>query len=223
VNTSSVDRRQNSGVDAATLENRRAMESIGLTKLDKPHSIRIAAGKWSNAARLFFALWYLLGSFRHVWYGLTNNRIYEALDRTSIFEISRVLWSSAVMPHITFFALLLAVFEMTVGILILSKGKLAWTGLAMSVLFNLFLVQLGLGFPETPWSGRDFVLNRLSCLLFALLQLPLFWVRFDLSFPGFVRARTARDRAQTDAPSLKPKSSTAGIREDDDTVAKRGY
>lgn len=183
------------------------MESVVVTRQDKPRSLRIAAGKWSNAARLFFALWYLLGSLSHVWYGLTNNRIYEAIGRTSIFEISRVLWSSAVMPHIMFFALLLAVFEMTVGILMLSKGKLAWTGFAMSVFFNMFLVQLGLGFQEAPRSGRDFVLNRLSCLLFALLQLPLFWVRFDLSFPGFVRARTARDSAHADAPP-SPKSNS---------------
>ena len=93
------------------------------------------------------------------------------------------------MPHITFFALLLSAFEMATGILILSKGRLAWIGLAASVFFNVFLVQLGLGFPEVPWSGRDFLLNRLSCSLFAILQLPLFWVSFDSTFPGFLRAR----------------------------------
>jgi hypothetical protein len=146
-------------------------------------------GVWTNAARLFFALWYLFGSLSHVFYGITNNHIYEIFGRTSIFAVSRALWSSVVMPHITSFALLLAAFEMATGILILSKGRLAWIGLASSVLFNLFLVQLGLGFPAVPWSGRDFLLNRLSCWLFAVLQLPLFWVSFDSSFPGFLRAR----------------------------------
>lgn len=165
------------------------MESVGLTMEVEPHTRQVEAGIWSNAARVFFALWYLLGSLLHVWYGLTNNHIYEIFGRTPIFAVSRTLWATVVMPHITFFALLLAVFEMTTGILILSKGKLAWIGLAASVLFSLFLVQLGLGFPEAPRSGRDFVLNRLSCLLFAMLQLPLFWVRFDLSLPGFFRAR----------------------------------
>ena len=159
------------------------------TQLSSRHK-RIVGGTWSNAARLFFALWYLLGSLSHVWYGLTNNHIYQIFGRTSIFAISRALWASVVMPHITFFALLLAAFEMTTGILILSRGKLVWIGLAASVLFNLFLVQLGLGFPEVPWSGRDFLLNRLSCSLFTILQLPLFWVNFDLSFPGFLRARS---------------------------------
>ena len=125
------------------------------------------------------------------------------------------------MPHITFFALLLAVFEMTIGILMLSKGKLAWIGFAMSVFFNLFLVQLGLGFPEAPRSGRDFVLNRLSCLLFAILQLPLFWVRFDLSFPGFVRARTGSRSRDADAPLSLESNSRRRHTPDDDTVAKR--
>lgn len=165
------------------------MESVGLKMEVEPHARQVEAGIWSNAARVFFALWYLLGSLLHVWCGLTNIPIYEIFGRTSIFEVSRTLWATVVMPHITLFALLLAAFEMTTGILMLSKGKLAWLGLTASVLFNLFLVQLGLGFPEAPWSGRDFLLNRLSCSLFAILQLPLFWVSFDLSFPGFIRDR----------------------------------
>jgi hypothetical protein len=38
-----------------------------LTTQDKSCK-RIVAGPWSNAARLFFALWYLLGSLSHVWF-----------------------------------------------------------------------------------------------------------------------------------------------------------
>ena len=138
---------------------------------------------------MFFALWYLLGSLVHIKYGLTNNHVYEAFGTTSLFAASRELWISVVMPHIVFFALLLAAFELAAGTLILGKGRYVTVGLAASVLFNLFLVQLGLGFAEVPWSGRDFLLNRMSTLLFALLQLPLFWVHFDKTFPQFTRAR----------------------------------
>jgi hypothetical protein len=152
-------------------------------------SKRIAGGVWGNVARVFFALWYLLGSLIHVKYGLTNNHIYEAFGTTSLFAASRDLWISVVMPHVVFFALLLAAFELTTGILILSKGRYVTIGLAASVLFNLFLVQLGLGFPEIPWTGRDFLLNRLPTLLFALLQLPLFWVHFDKSLPDLLSTR----------------------------------
>jgi hypothetical protein len=92
------------------------------------------------------------------------------------------------MPNITFFALLLAAFEIATGILILSRGRYVKVGLGASVLFNLFLVQLGLGYSEIPWSGRDFLLNRMPNLVFLLLQLPLFWVYFAESFPEFVRS-----------------------------------
>jgi hypothetical protein len=139
-------------------------------------------------ARVFFALWYLLGSLVHLKFGLTNNHIYEVFGRTSLFAASRELWSSVVMPNITLLALLLAVFELATAMLILSKGRYVKLGLAASVLFNLFLMQLGLGYPEIPWSGRDFLLNRLATLLFALLQLPLFWVHFDRSLPELLRA-----------------------------------
>jgi hypothetical protein len=93
------------------------------------------------------------------------------------------------MPNITFFALLLAAFEMAAGILMLSKDRYAKVGLAASVVFNIFLVQLGLGYPEMQGSGRDFLLNRVPNLLFALLQLPLFWVHFDKSLPELLRTR----------------------------------
>lgn len=141
-----------------------------------------------NAARVFFALWYLFGSVVHVKFGLTNSHIYEAFGRTALLPLCRQLWISLVMPHIIFFALLLAAFEMTTGILILSKGKWVKVGLGASALFNLFLVQLGLSMPQGDWKA-DFIGNRLPNLLFALLQLPLFWASFDQSLPKIVRAR----------------------------------
>ena len=159
------------------------------------HSKRISAGVWSNAARMFFAPWYFVGSLIHAWCGLTNGRVYEVLGRSGMFAVSRELWGTVVMPHITFLALLLAAFEMATGIMMLSKSRCVHYALGASILFNLFLVQLGLGFQAVPWSGRDFFLNRLSCLLFAALQVPLFWVDFDLTFPGFLRAGCTGSRS----------------------------
>lgn len=138
---------------------------------------------------MFFALWYLLGSLVHVRFGLTNHHIYEPFGRTSLFAVSRELWMSLVMPNITFFAFLLAAFEIAIGILILSKGRYVKIGLTTSLLFNLFLAQLGLGWPEIQTAGNDFLLNRLPNLLFALLQCPLFWVHFEKSLPELLRAR----------------------------------
>lgn len=84
------------------------------------------------------------------------------------------------MPNVTFFALVLAAFEMTTGILILGRGKFAKFGLAASVLFNLFLMQLGHASPQAGWKADLFV-NRLPNLPFILPQLTLFWVHFDKS------------------------------------------
>jgi hypothetical protein len=142
----------------------------------------------SNVARRLFAVGYLVGSMVHVRFAVTNNHVYEAFGKTALIPGFRELWSSVVMPNITFFALLLAVFEMTTGILILSRGKYVRIGLAASVLFNLFLVQLGLASPQSGWK-LDVLVNRLPNLLFALPQLPLFWVDFGKSVPELRGAR----------------------------------
>ena len=154
---------------------------------DCSHELPIGQRVPANAARVFFALWYLLGSLVHIRFALTNPRVYQQFGTTSLLAGSRTLWTSAVMPHITLFALVLAAFEMTTGVLILSRGKWVKVGLTASVLFNIFLIQLGLG-----WSGAhgsDFVHNRMPNLLFAVFQFPLFWIRFEKSFPGLLQAR----------------------------------
>jgi hypothetical protein len=156
---------------------------------DSPHARPAGERIALNAARVFFALWYLLGSLVHIKFVLTDTRVYAQFGSSSLFTAIRDLWTSIVMPHITFFALVLAAFEMATGILILSKGRFVKSGLAASVSFNLFLLQLGLGWPAIPGTWSDFVHNRLPNLLFALLQLPLFRVRFDESLPELLRIR----------------------------------
>jgi hypothetical protein len=156
---------------------------------DSPHTTPAGERIALNAARVFFALWYLLGSLVHLKFALTDTRVYAQFGSSSLFTVSRDLWTSIVMPHITFFALVLAAFEMATGILILSKGRFVKSGLAASVSFNVFLLQLGLGWPATPGTWSDFLHNRLPNLLFALLQLPLFRVRFDESLLELLRIR----------------------------------
>jgi hypothetical protein len=141
-----------------------------------------------NVTRELFALGYLIGRLVHIWFALTNNHIYETFGKTALIPAFRELWPTVVMPKITFFASLLVVFEMTTGILILSRGTYVRIGLAASVLFNLFLVRLGLASPQSGWK-LDVLVNRLPNLLFALPQLPLFWVDFGKSVPELLGAR----------------------------------
>jgi hypothetical protein len=124
--------------------------------------------------RLFVAPWYLLGWLSHVYLSLTNPQIYAVFGDTALIPGYTGLWKSMVMPSITFFAFLLAGFEILVGYLLLSEGKWAKTGVVLSILFNLFLIQMGLGIPAK--SGlQDFLSNRLPNLIFLAIQLPLLW------------------------------------------------
>jgi hypothetical protein len=90
------------------------------------------------------------------------------------------VWRVVVMPNILFFALALAAFELTVGLLLIGKGEYVKYALAASLLFNLFLVQLGLSVPATG-ALSDFLMNRLPNLIFIAVQLPLLFCAFECS------------------------------------------
>lgn len=144
-----------------------------------------------NSVRLFVALWYLLGWLSHVYLGLFASETYRPLGETALIPAYIGFWQNIVMPYITAFALGLAAFEVLVGCLLISKGKWVKTGLVFSMLFNLFLVQMGLGYPAAdPWSS--FLVNRLPNLLFIALQVPLLWGRDEYSIAEVMRHRFFR-------------------------------
>lgn len=91
-----------------------------------------------------------------------------------------------IIPNITIFALLLAVFQIIIGLLLINTGKWVKIGVMLSLAFNLFLVFLGLSWPaEDVYS--DFVKNRLPILVFAAAQIPLLWMEFSKSLPEIMR------------------------------------
>ena len=134
-------------------------------------------------ARSFVALWYLLGWLSHVYLALFAPETYRVFGSTALIPGFANLWQTGVMPNIVFFALALAVFEVMVGGLLISEGRWVTAGLGLSLLFNAFLVQLGLGYPA-PSAANDFMVNRLPNLVFMALQLPLLWGRNDQSLPA---------------------------------------
>lgn len=125
-----------------------------------------------NGVRIFVSLWYLLGWVAHVYLGLAAPETYRVFGSTALIPAYTTFWNSFVMPHITIFALLLAAFEVFTGILLASKGRRVKAGLTLSILFNVFLVQMGLGFPASN-TISDLLINRGPNLLFIALQLPL--------------------------------------------------
>lgn len=133
-----------------------------------------------NAVRCFVAPWYLLGWASHVYLAITNPQIYRDFGNTARLPLFRDLWQALIMPNIILFALGLAVFELVTGLLIIGKGNQVKTGLVCSILFNLFLVQLGLSGHAADWI-LDFLMNRLPNLIFVAIQLPLLFSTFEQS------------------------------------------
>jgi hypothetical protein len=133
-----------------------------------------------NFLRSFVAIWYLLGWMVHVYLGLENPDLYSSFGRTGIIPGYEYFWTNWIMPSIVFWALLLAGFELCVGMLLIHKKKWVKVGLVFSILFNLFLVQMGLGYQTTEiWIG--FLSNRLPNLIMVMLQLPLLWGTYSKS------------------------------------------
>ncbi|RPI31902.1 MAG: hypothetical protein EHM70_10310 [Chloroflexota bacterium] len=147
-----------------------------------------------NIARSFFALWYLLGWVVHLVVVVRGPQFYAPFGDTALIPAFGDFWTAVVMPNITLFAVLLMVFELAVGMLLIGKGRQVKAGLAASLLFNLFLVQLGLTVPASD-PVSDFVSNRLPNLVFIALQIPLLFQRFDRSIPEIVLSKL-RGRAR---------------------------
>jgi hypothetical protein len=133
-----------------------------------------------NAVRFFIAPWYLIGWILHAYLAVTNPGIYRAFGSTALIPAFRELWQAFIMPNIVFFALILAAFEFFVGLLIIGKWEQVKYGLVASILFNLFLVQLGLSAQGTDWVS-DVLMNRLPNLFFIAIQIPLLFSEFDRS------------------------------------------
>lgn len=139
-----------------------------------------------NIVRLFFASWYLLGWMIHVYLGIWSPYTYNDFNKTALFSPFQWIWLNVIIPNITIFALLLAVIEIIIGLLLISKGKWVKVGVTFSLAFNLFIVLLGLAYPAVD-AYSDFVNNRLPMLVFAVAQIPLLWMQFDRSLPEVFR------------------------------------
>ena len=148
-----------------------------------------------NILRTFIALWYLIGWTIHIYISVINSQpqLYQAFGTTSLVPFLENIWQNIVIPNSMLFGPLCAVFELTIGILMIGEGQRVKVALAASLLFNLFLLQLGLAMPADTWVS-DFLANRLPVLIFAAVQVPLLWCTFDRSVPELIAARLRRQK-----------------------------
>ncbi len=161
--------------------------------ISEKHSLTRPRVTLKDIDRAFIALWYLLGWVSHVYLGLFSPGTYRTFGDTALIPGYTDFWRSVMMPSISFFAVLLAVFEIIVGLLLISKGKWVKYGLVLSLLFNLFLVQMGLSYlTPDPWSS--FMVNRLPNIIFMLLQAPLLWGKYERSLPRIIQGWLVKEK-----------------------------
>jgi len=159
-----------------------------------------ATSKGKEILRLIVVPWYLLGWMTHVYLGLFSPESYRPFGASAIFPAYGAFWNEFVMPRITVFALLLAVFELVVGCMISGKGRWVKLGLVLSILFCLFLIQMGLSY-TTANSWVNFAGNRLPNLLFIVLEIPLFGVNFEKNLPEVLKVWFRKSDRQVSSPA----------------------
>jgi len=93
--------------------------------------------------RLVFGVMYLFAAVVHLLLAVFNPTAYSGLGESALLPFYKDLFTSVVPVYATTFALTLAILELLMGGLILSKGVFAKTGFILSVLFQILLAPLG--------------------------------------------------------------------------------
>ena len=91
---------------------------------------------------------------------LTQPEMYAHFADMAIVPLYRNLWQSLVVPYLGFWLALVILFELTTGLLILSKGGWVKVGPVGAILFFLFLVPFW-------WQGGA-ILNLVFAVILAL-------------------------------------------------------
>jgi hypothetical protein len=139
--------------------------------------------KVANIVRIAFGLILVAGAVANAVMFLSQPRIYDAFAEGAIISLYRDLWRSLVLPHLGLWLALVIAFEISAGILILSKGIWVRVGLLAGILFCLGLVPFW-------WYG--------GALLNVAMAVALAWLlRYDF-------AASVVDAARRRVPSLSP-------------------
>ena len=130
-----------------------------------------AWARYTAVARWVFSVVFLLGSVVHLILGRTNPDSYAAFGTTAVPPLAR-LWEAWVMPNIGILTILMASYELAMAIGLARGGRAARVAAWAAIVFFVFLLFLGYGFPADgpAWS---FLANRVGSIVLLLLVLPL--------------------------------------------------
>jgi hypothetical protein len=107
---------------------------------------RRSPGRAASVGRLAFGLLFAGGSAVHVAIVVTGPETYRHFADTAFIPLVKQAWLTVFMPHAALLGLLLAAFELTVGLLILAGGRKTTLGLLAAIAFHLGLMLFGWGF-----------------------------------------------------------------------------
>lgn len=128
--------------------------------------------RYRTIIRTLFALIFIGGGISHLILGRSAGSGYAVFGDTALLGWLTQLWSGFVMPNIGWLTILLALFELSIGIGLLLNGRLVKAAVAAMLVFFGFLLILGYGYP-TASALDDFLKNRVGSLVMAALVLPI--------------------------------------------------
>ena len=103
-------------------------------------------GRMARVGRLAFGVMFTGGAAIHVAIVITGTETYRHFADTTFIPLVKQAWLSVFMAHAALLGLLLAAFELAVGLLILAGARKTVLGLVAAIAFHLGLMLFGWGF-----------------------------------------------------------------------------
>jgi hypothetical protein len=103
-------------------------------------------GRVARVGRLAFGVMFTGGAAIHVAIVITGTETYRHFADSAFIPFVKQAWLSVFMPHAALLGLLLAAFELAVGLLILAGARKTTLGLVAAIAFHLGLMLFGWGF-----------------------------------------------------------------------------
>ncbi len=107
--------------------------------------VLVAAWAKPHATRIFLGFFFMVMAVGfHIVLVLRDPHAYDGYAVTALLPVYRWIFRTVVMPHALVFAVAAAAFEITVALLMLSKGRYAKLGLVAGSIFLLGITPLGM-------------------------------------------------------------------------------
>ena len=128
--------------------------------------------RYGIVVRWVFATVFLGGGVAHLVQGRAAPEGYAVYGSTALWRPLEDLWEGFVMPHIAGLTLVLAAWELGVGVCLLLGGRSTRVAVVAILGFFAFLLVLGYGWPAAS-PVEDILKNRAFTVVMAGMLLPV--------------------------------------------------